>query len=83
MSEKRRLKESCSTDMSPTTILYSVYGTRFMQPVYWGWGGVPGVGWEAGWPGGCYTGYPGPAIPDPIFNIYLRLGPTHGRMKAI
>ena len=30
-----------------------------------------------------YTGYPPSTIPGPIFNIFLRLRPTHGQMKAI
>ena len=34
-----------------------------------------------GWLEGCYTGTRHPAIPGPIFNIFLRLGPTHGRMN--
>ena len=34
-------------------------------------------------PGGCYTGtLPGP-LQIPIFNIFLRLSPTHGPKKAI
>ena len=52
--------------------------------------GVPGVGagwvyrvgiWEGIWEG--YTGTPPDQSQGPIFNIYLRLGPTHGQMKAI
>ena len=38
-----------------------------------GTGGVAGRG---------YTGYYPAAIPGSIFNIYLRLGPTHGQMKV-
>ena len=37
---------------------------------------------ELGGSGGVLPGYTHPAIPGPIFNIYLRLSPTHGRMKA-
>ena len=41
----------------------------------------PGYG-TVGGSGGYYTGYyPGPSQ-DTIFNIFLRPGPTHGRMKV-
>ena len=39
-------------------------------------GGSGRVYWEG------YTRYPPGTLLGPIFNIYLRLGPTHGQMKA-
>ena len=47
-----------------------------------GWGrGVPGVG-RLGVAGRGYTGTQAQPSLGPIFNIYLRLGPTHGQMKV-
>ena len=44
--------------------------------VYPGWGMA---GWVLG--GAIPVPYPDPSQ-DPIFNIFLRLGPTHGQMKV-
>ena len=47
-----------------------------------GAGVYPGCG-MAGWgPEGYYTGYLPSTIPGPIFNLFLRLRPTYGQMKA-
>ena len=83
MSEKPALKESWSTDLSPTTHLLR-RGDR-VQPscddrgageVYPGW-------WRTRWPGGCYTGYYPATFPDPYLTLIWPQGPTYGRMKAI
>ena len=80
--------------MSPTAIFTppdSACGSAVASPGY-GVGGVVYPGWwqggVAGWvPGGCtgegYTGTQPTLIPGPIFNLFLRLEPTHGQMKAI
>ena len=77
---------SWSTDLSPTTIFSlaalpvhdsSVHGDR------WGRGRVY-PGYRDDWVAGRgYTGYPARPVPGPLFNIYLRLSPTHGQMRAI
>ena len=48
-------------------------------------GGRVYPGWCGSWVGleGYYTGTPSHPSQDPIFNIFLRLKPTHGQMKAI
>ena len=83
MSEKWLPKVSCSTDMSPTTTLYSRDSTRFMQTVYRAGGGVPGVvgGWWVG--GGAIPVPTQHQSQGPIFSHIPEAGPTHGRMKAI
>ena len=44
--------------------------------------GVPGVWDMGGYLGGLYRVLP-QAIPGPIFNLFLRPGPTYGQMKLI
>ena len=76
--------------MSPTTLLLSrdwpghrAASLAVLSLVYPGWGGgVPGVVRD-GWVREGYTGYPPRPSQGPIFNIYLKAGPTHGQMKAI
>ena len=71
----------------PHGTIYSAGTVALTSAVYMlggGWDrGVPGV--VGSWVGreGCYTGYQPSTIPGPIFNIFLRLGPTYGQMKAI
>ena len=59
--------------MSPTTIFYLGYGTRFMQTVYRGGQGCTRGG-AVGWvPEGCYTGYqPEAEIEAYLMNIEVR-----------
>ena len=53
-----------------------------MYPVVRVGGGVPGVGYGwVGLEGAIPVPHPG-TIPGPIFNIFKRLGPTYGQMKA-
>ena len=77
-------KESWSTDLSPTALFAQRHCTRGSTDVMGTTGmvgrGVPGVG-RSGRVREGYTGYYPAAIPGPIFNIYLKTGPTHGRMN--
>ena len=51
--------------MSPTA-LFSTGNEPAGDEHVAGWGGgVPGVGWEAGWAGRGLYRYPGPALQDP------------------
>ena len=86
MSEKRALKESWSTDLSPQH--YLVQGPGSAAAVTYGpcsggqGGGVPGVwDWVGTWRV-LYWVLPSTLL-GPIFSIFLRLRPTQGQMKAI
>ena len=68
--EKRLPKESCPTDMSPTTILLLCASTvqqQYSAEAACAGGGVPGVVGGPGWAGRVY--YPGTAQDHPRTHI--------------
>ena len=71
MSEKLALKESWSTDMSPTAHCWALQSACTRVAVV-RWGGVyPGWVWDRVGAGGGYTGTQPGQSQDPIFSIYL------------
>ena len=63
------------------TIDQGVPGRAEVQGVLVGGGVYPGW-WDLGWAGRGYTGTHPLTLPGPIFNLFLRLRPTHGQMKG-